>query len=294
MAKATITATWSTRRWYRMPPAGAQGFDTDRLTWGTPSAGGEPNAYRFQGGTVEVPFDGSEFVLGTLTHANRPITDPEPFDVTLKTTMVHDDGQQQSFHVVFSHQETPDLNGPVDDIIFSPWIINDAQTVTVDGVRYVPIPTRWVFEGQQASPQPTGPAHFPSAEGRDNTAQLMAVMCRPDRPEMRITTVQHKGQVKRSQADEYVEIANLGVFNVDLAGWTVDAGDTGQDFTFPQFVLWPGQRCRVYTNQVHPQWGGFSFGSSRAIWNDTGDTATLRKPDKTVVAQYGYGDQAKP
>lgn len=107
-----------------------------------------------------------------------------------------------------------------------------------------------------------------------------------------ITTVSHKGQVKRTQADEYIEIANQGTVDQTLTGWKVNAGDAGQDFVFPELVLWAGQSCRVYTNEIHPESGGFSFGSGRAIWNDKGDTARLYDADKTLVATFAYGDQA--
>ena len=66
------------------------------------------------------------------------------------------------------------------------------------------------------------------------------------------------GEVPRSEADEYVQIANLGVDTVDLAGWRlVDISDETPEFTFPSHILSPGARVRVYTDQVHSEWGGF-------------------------------------
>lgn len=77
-------------------------------------------------------------------------------------------------------------------------------------------------------------------------------------------------------------------FMVFTGSFTAD--DRGQDFTFPPgTVLQPGQRIRVYTNQVHPQWGGFTYGSGRPIWNDKGDNAALRDTDGNRVSTYGYG-----
>ncbi|MEV0914246.1 lamin tail domain-containing protein [Streptomyces sp. NPDC049967] len=107
-----------------------------------------------------------------------------------------------------------------------------------------------------------------------------------------ITNVFYKGQVKSTQADEYVEITNQSTEGRDLTGWKVNAGDSGQDFVFPQLVLHAGKSCRIYTNETHPEWGGFSFGSGRSIWNDTGDTAELHGPDGTLVSAYSYGSQA--
>ena len=43
----------------------------------------------------------------------------------------------------------------------------------------------------------------------------------------------------------------------------------------PSFLMQPGQDCRVYTNENHPEWCGFNYGSGSAIWNNTGDCAYL-------------------
>jgi len=59
-------------------------------------------------------------------------------------------------------------------------------------------------------------------------------------------------------------------------------------FTFPNFSIQPNQTCRVYTNESHPEWCGFSYGSGSAIWNNTGDTATLRNAQGVVVSAYSY------
>lgn len=111
-------------------------------------------------------------------------------------------------------------------------------------------------------------------------------------PEVVISHVQNKGAVKRTQADEYVEIINRGSWPADISGWRLDADDAGQNFTFPAgTVLAAGQSIRVYTNEVHPESGGFSYGSGRAIWNDRGDTAQLLDPSGNVMSKLGYGDR---
>jgi hypothetical protein len=110
--------------------------------------------------------------------------------------------------------------------------------------------------------------------------------------EVVISNVHHKGAVARTQSDEYVEITNRGADPVKLAGWVLDAGDAGQRFTFPPgTVLAPGRSIRVYTNEVHAETGGFTFGSKRSIWSDAGDVARLRDPFGKVVSQLGYGNQ---
>ena len=64
---------------------------------------------------------------------------------------------------------------------------------------------------------------------------------------------------------------------MDLEGWRLeDIADGRPTYEFPAFGLSPGQTVRVYTNQVHQQWGGFSFGYGNSIWSNTDpDTAGL-------------------
>jgi hypothetical protein len=90
-----------------------------------------------------------------------------------------------------------------------------------------------------------------------------------------IRSVYYDGAVPRVESDEYAEIANEGSALADIGGWRLNAGDPVQDFIFPSFVLQPGQACRVYTNETHPESCGFSFGSGRAIWNNQGDCGYL-------------------
>lgn len=114
-------------------------------------------------------------------------------------------------------------------------------------------------------------------------------------PDVVISHVQNKGVVKRTQSDEYVEITNRGSWPADISGWRMDADDAGQVFTFPAgTMLAAGQSVRVYTNEVHPETGGFSYGIGRAIWNDRGDTAKLLDPAGNVMSKLGYGDRSTP
>lgn len=87
----------------------------------------------------------------------------------------------------------------------------------------------------------------------------------------------YKGVVKRTQADEYLEIINSGKSPANISGWKVTcAGSVKQLFTFPKgTILEAGNSFRIYTNEVRPETGGFSFGSKSTIWNDAGDEAKL-------------------
>jgi len=63
-----------------------------------------------------------------------------------------------------------------------------------------------------------------------------------------------------------VQIVNDGETAVDMTGWRlVDVADGSPEFTFPSLLLAPDQAVRVYTNEIHPEWGGLSFGRGSSI-----------------------------
>ena len=103
-----------------------------------------------------------------------------------------------------------------------------------------------------------------------------------------ISFIYYDGQVPRVESDEYAEITNTGSAPVDLKGWTLNAGDRGQDFRFPSYTLEPGKSCRVYTNEIHPESCGFSFRSGRAIWNNEGDCGYLYDDEGALVSRKCY------
>ncbi len=107
---------------------------------------------------------------------------------------------------------------------------------------------------------------------------------------MRIVCVFYDGVVPQTEADEYVEIRNYGAAAVNLAGWSLkDVADGTPTFAFPSSVLQPSQSVRVYTNQVQAEWGGFSFGSGNAIWNNsTPDRAGMFNAQGVPVSEKSY------
>ncbi len=103
-----------------------------------------------------------------------------------------------------------------------------------------------------------------------------------------IQFVNYDGQVYRVESDEYAVIANTGTAAINIGGWRLNAGDNGQDFRFPAVEITPGQSVRVYTNEVHPETGGFSFGKGQAIWNNKGDCGYLFDNSGVVISQWCY------
>ena len=94
--------------------------------------------------------------------------------------------------------------------------------------------------------------------------------------------------IKENEPDEFVEIENVGDQAVDLHDWLLkDQGN--HRFDFPSFTLQPGQVCRIYTNEDHPESCGFSFDQiTSAVWNNGGDCAYLYTQDGALVDDYCY------
>jgi phosphatidylserine/phosphatidylglycerophosphate/cardiolipin synthase-like enzyme len=89
------------------------------------------------------------------------------------------------------------------------------------------------------------------------------------------------------EPDEHVDLRNDDTVPIQLSGWTLtDAA--AHTFTFPSYTLQPGEVCRVYTDEVHPEWCGFNYASSTAIWNNGGDCAILRDRQDQLIDQYCY------
>ncbi len=109
-------------------------------------------------------------------------------------------------------------------------------------------------------------------------------------PNVVISCIFYDGTVNRYEPDEYVEITNLGDADQDLADWKhQDISDTTPVFEFPSHQLAPGDVVKVYTNEVHSQWGGFSFGRGSAVWsNNDPDRAGLIDAVGNQVSSRSY------
>ena len=109
-------------------------------------------------------------------------------------------------------------------------------------------------------------------------------------PKVEIACIFFDGETPRTEADEYVEIINSGATVADLAGWTLlDSADGRPTFEFPSLTLAPGETIRVYTNEIHSNSGGLSFGSGVAIWsNSEPDQASLLNTNGETVSTASY------
>lgn len=107
----------------------------------------------------------------------------------------------------------------------------------------------------------------------------------------------YDGEVKNTESDEYVEITNTSKSDKILSGYLlvdINFPDTpnesvGETFKFPtSTVLESGKSVRVYTNEIHEESGGYSFGSGRAVWNNKSGKGLLKDTAENVIAQFVY------
>ena len=104
-----------------------------------------------------------------------------------------------------------------------------------------------------------------------------------------IRKIFYDGKAGRTEKDEYAEIANIGNVRVELGGWRLNAGDYNQNFVFPRSsALSPNQTYRVYTDEYHEEYGGFTFGSARALWSNKGECGYLYDAKKVQVSEFCY------
>jgi competence protein ComEC len=90
-----------------------------------------------------------------------------------------------------------------------------------------------------------------------------------------------------TEPDEYVELRNEQAYPIALTGWMLQDQDANF-FTIPEFYISPGQICRVYTNEIHPEYCGFNWASSSSIWDNSGECAELRDENNTLIDSFCY------
>jgi hypothetical protein len=102
-----------------------------------------------------------------------------------------------------------------------------------------------------------------------------------------ITGIFYDGVQGPQEPDEYVEIRNDDTRAIQLSNWTL-RDIANHVYTFPSHTMQPGQVCRIYTNESHPESCGFNYGNGAAIWNNGGDCAYLRDSTDTLIDTYCY------
>ncbi|ACR79142.1 MULTISPECIES: lamin tail domain-containing protein [Kosmotoga] len=90
---------------------------------------------------------------------------------------------------------------------------------------------------------------------------------------------------------EVVHIKNLGTLSVNLLGWKLK-DIANHIFTFPNFVLEPGEEVRVYSHVTAsspmPEGENNLKWTGQYVWNNDGDTAYLYDSSGATVTTYSY------
>lgn len=86
---------------------------------------------------------------------------------------------------------------------------------------------------------------------------------------------------------ESVLILNNGTTTPDLTGWTLSDRE-GNTFVFPELILKPGAKVRVWTQPGQDVPTDLYWGRSQPVWNNDSDEAILYDNLGTEVARRGY------
>ena len=131
------------------------------------------------------------------------------------------------------------------------------------------------------------------ADGADNAMMYegFATGSRLASANVVFTEIVFDGRVPVTEADEYVEFQNQGLLPQNMNGWRILSVLGGQTYSFGALTMQPGQICRLYTNEVHPEWCGLSWAKTAAEWNNAGDRANLVDVAGRIVSSIGYGSQ---
>lgn len=166
MTTAITSGVWSS---INASPPGLAGLNTEHVRWGVPAGGAGQSGYLFAGRSVEVPLDGTSFVLGTFTHKNFPIFgyDPKQFDVSLRVHVTFDGGVlSRDFSFTFHHNETPNIGPSPEDLVDLP-TLRSPETVEIKGEEYALVIEGFIQGGTLVT-------RFVSAENGSNSADIIA------------------------------------------------------------------------------------------------------------------------
>ncbi|WP_049901608.1 lamin tail domain-containing protein [Halococcus agarilyticus] len=149
-----------------------------------------------------------------------------------------------------------------------------------------------------------GRERFDRAEARAQRERLGLWTCATDSTESGATTGERSepgglvitdiepdapGNDNANPNGERIVFENRGETRIDLGGWTVsDAAD--HRYTFPsEFALGPGERVTLHTGTGSDTASELYWGASGAVWNNDGDTVTVRNEVGETVAERSYG-----
>ncbi|MGE5221084.1 MAG: lamin tail domain-containing protein [Omnitrophica WOR_2 bacterium] len=153
-------------------------------------------------------------------------------------------------------------------------------------------PTATITPTMTLTPTPTKPVTGTPVPTKTSTPTRTATPSRtpilppPSPYKVAITGIRYLGTGSQ-EPDEYVIIHNNDTLSISLNQWKLK-DNAGKVFTFPAVTMAPGMVCRVYTNENHPDWCGFSFSSPSPVWDNAHDTAILLDAQGRLVDLFSY------
>lgn len=92
------------------------------------------------------------------------------------------------------------------------------------------------------------------------------------------------GDDRKNLNGEWVQITNSGDSPVDMTGWILDSSGE-RLYTFPGFSLASEASVKVFTGQGVDSASELYIGMRSPVWNNKGDTATLKDATGHIVSQ---------
>jgi hypothetical protein len=116
-------------------------------------------------------------------------------------------------------------------------------------------------------------------------------------PPLRFTAVQYDppGSDTGTNASlnaEWIRVKNSGTRTQTLTGWKIRDRGADHVYTFPEYTLRPGNTVRIHTGNGANTRTDLYWDLAWYVWNNTGDTATLKNRSGTTIDQCSWGDGA--
>ncbi|NNJ10961.1 lamin tail domain-containing protein [Chloroflexales bacterium ZM16-3] len=92
---------------------------------------------------------------------------------------------------------------------------------------------------------------------------------------------------------EYVLIWNTTDTPIDMSGWELSDGDEKHTYIFMAFTIESGAEVKLWTKRGADDENNLYWNNRSAIWNNDGDTGTLKDTGGTIVSTYTYTGKVK-